>query len=183
MAKLIWLSNTSWKQPFKDRKKELHLWGSNTKVASFCGFEDGTKRKLNIKFEKKFNIDETGYFQITSGNEISFSEDFKDKIGRIIIDHPESYFIVTVLDSSYISLTPSDIIWIKNVTNKQGRHAYMDLPSNRFVLHFPNKFGMTTNLLKPKVDDIILIRQIIDRVPVFTHLVTPIDEFRVDESS
>lgn len=183
MAKLIFLTDTSWRQPFADRRKELPLWSSNTKVASFCGFKDGTKRLLNIKFESKFKIDETRYFQITSGNEISFSKDFQDKIGKIIFNNPDSFFIVTVLDSSDNSFSPSDIVWIKNVTNKDIGYAYMDLQENEFVLHFPNKFGKSNNLLKPKIDDIILVRQIINRIPVFTHLVTPIDNQRVDENT
>jgi predicted restriction endonuclease len=98
MAKLIQLTDNSWRQPFKDRKKDMHLWGSHTTVAKKCQLENGTKRKLNIKFEDKFNINETGLFQITSGKEISFPKAVVNKIGSIVIDNPDSYFIVTVLD-------------------------------------------------------------------------------------
>ena len=80
MAKLIKLSNISWQQPFKDRRKELPLWGTHAKVAEFCNFKDGTKRKLNIKFESRFNIDIIDNFQITSGNEISFPKALQNKI-------------------------------------------------------------------------------------------------------
>ena len=79
--------------------------------------------------------------------------------------------------------TPSDIIWIKNVTNKEGGHAYMNLSADEFILHFPNKHGKSANLLKPKINDLILIRQKINGVPAFTHLVTPIDNDRVEENN
>lgn len=181
MAKLIKLSNNSWKQPFNDRKKEMDLWNTHTIVASICGLKDGTKRKLNIKFEDKFNIDITDYFQITSGKEIAFPKSIKDRIGSIVIDNPDSFFIVTVLDSYDFTFTPSDIIWIKNVTNKKGSHAYMELTTDIFTLHFPNKSGDSKNLLSPKINDIILLRQVINKVPVFTHLVTPIDDLRVED--
>ncbi|HEV7332376.1 MAG TPA: hypothetical protein VGN63_15165 [Flavisolibacter sp.] len=88
MAKLIQLSNISWQQPFKDRRKELLLWGSHVKVAEFCNLKDGTKRRLNIRFEPKFNIDITDYFQITSGNEISFPKALQEKIRDIVIKNP-----------------------------------------------------------------------------------------------
>jgi len=80
-----------------------------------------------------------------------------------------------------ILYTPSDILWIKNVTNKEGGQAYMNLSSNNFILHFPNKHS-TKNIFKPDVDDIILIRQKINGIPAFTHLVTPIDNERVDDN-
>ena len=99
MAKSEKISDTSWKQPFSDRKKEMKLFPANPEVASFCEFKDKTKRKLNVKFEKRFNIDETRYFQITSGKEIYFPKVFQNKIGEIIFNNPESFFIVTVLDS------------------------------------------------------------------------------------
>lgn len=99
MAKLERLSNISWRQPFSDRKRELHLWSTQTQVADFCKLENGTKRKLNIKFEDKFDIDETGLFQITSGREISFPKKLIDKIRNIVFNNPNSYFTVTVLDN------------------------------------------------------------------------------------
>ncbi len=98
MAKLIQLTDTSWQQPFKDRKKELNLWRSQAEVATFCGLKDGTKRYLNISFEKKFKIDETRHFQITSGKEIFFPKDFRVKVEHIVLNNPDSFFTVTVLD-------------------------------------------------------------------------------------
>lgn len=76
--------------------------------------------------------------------------------------------------------TPSDIIWIKNVTNKETGKAYMDLSSDEFVLHFPNHHR--TNLLSPNIGEIILLRQKINDISVFTHLVTPIEKEEVDSN-
>lgn len=69
--------------------------------------------------------------------------------------------------------TPIDIIWIKNVTNKEKGQAYMDLSSDKFVLHFPTIHK--TNASSPKVGEIIILRQKIDNIAYFTHLVTPSD--------
>ncbi len=68
---------------------------------------------------------------------------------------------------------PSDIKWIKNVTNAQNGSAYMDKISGEFTLHFPNKHK--GNVTKPTIGDIILIYQKIGGNNVFTHLVTPVD--------
>ncbi len=99
MARLEKLSNISWKQPFIDRKKELHLFTTQKDVSKYCNLKDGTKRLLNIKFESHFNIDIVDYFQITSGEEISFPVKFQRLIEPIIWGNPKSFFIVTVLDS------------------------------------------------------------------------------------
>jgi putative restriction endonuclease len=100
MARLEKLSNISWKQPFKDRKKEFHLFTAHTDVSNHCQLEDGTKRLLNIKFEDNFNIDITDNFQITSGREISFPKELQELIKPIILDNPNSFFIITVLDNT-----------------------------------------------------------------------------------
>lgn len=69
--------------------------------------------------------------------------------------------------------TPYDIKWIKNVTNGEVGHAYMDV-GDEFTLHFPkHHYG---NILSPKIGDIIILYQNIDKLRVFSHLVTPIDE-------
>jgi len=99
MAKLIQLSNTSWKQPFKDRKKEFHLWSSQSDVATYCDLKDGSKRLLNIKFEDEYSINETREFQITRGKEISFPKDFQDRIRDIVLNNQDSFFIVNILDN------------------------------------------------------------------------------------
>ena len=98
MASLEKITSTSWKQPFKDRKKEFHLWGSHTEVANHCNLQDGTKRLLNIQFENAHEIDITDRFQITSGKEISFPKELQNLIKPIILDNPQSYFIVRVID-------------------------------------------------------------------------------------
>jgi putative restriction endonuclease len=121
MAKLIKLSNISWKQPFINRKKELHLWGSQPEVADFCKFKDSTKRLLNIRFEEKFGIDITEKFQITSDRQISFPKNLRDRIEKIIFENPDSYFTVTVLDTSGDLFAPLDIRWLKNVKRNQGK--------------------------------------------------------------
>ena len=69
--------------------------------------------------------------------------------------------------------TPSDIVWIKNVTNQIDGEAYLDLSNDRFVLDFPTKHK--SNVLSPAIDELILIRQKVNGIPAFTHLVTPVD--------
>lgn len=76
--------------------------------------------------------------------------------------------------------TPADIIWIKNVTNKETGRAYMDLSSGKFILHFPNQH--IGNIGSPRIGEIILLRQKINETAVFTHLVTPIDNETVDSN-
>jgi 5-methylcytosine-specific restriction protein A len=73
--------------------------------------------------------------------------------------------------------TPTDIIWIKNVTDHKVGQAYMDLSDeelDKFVMLFPDQSG--SNLSSPKVGEIILIRQNVNDVSAFTHLVSPIDD-------
>jgi hypothetical protein len=69
--------------------------------------------------------------------------------------------------------TPADIIWFKNVTNDEKREAYLDLTENIFSLHFPKRHK--ANVLKPAINEIILIYQKVNDIPAFTHLVTPVD--------
>ena len=76
--------------------------------------------------------------------------------------------------------SPSDILWIKNVTSNEYGQAYMDLTDDSFVLHFPTRHK--GNVRRPKIDDIILIHQNINKVKVFTHLVTPTDNKLLDEN-
>jgi hypothetical protein len=188
MAKLELISNVSWKQPFKDRKKELLLWGTHKKVAEYCNFKNGTKRLLNIKFESKFNIDITQEFQITSGLEISFPRDLIQKIQHIVFNNPDSYFTVSVLDTFDISYSSSDIIWIKNVKPKDGKDwAYKDEDfENTFLLNWPtSKRGSAET---PNVGDIIVLFQkpnyvngLKNSLVYFTHLVTPISEKIIED--
>jgi 5-methylcytosine-specific restriction protein A len=77
--------------------------------------------------------------------------------------------------------TPSDIIWFKNVTNKANGEAYLDIRDDIFVLNFPTIHK--TNVLSPQIDELIVIRQKVDGIPVFTHLVTPIDNELIDDSN
>lgn len=84
----------------------------------------------------------------------------------------EGYSITQV--SSGKVYTPADIKWIKHVSNTEGGTAYMDLTDDVFTVHAPGK--KTANLLSPKEGEIIVLYQKIDNVPVFTHLVTPIDD-------
>lgn len=75
--------------------------------------------------------------------------------------------------------TAHDIIWIKNV-NTPTEDAYMEVPVN-FRLYFPDKD--LTNPGKPKIGEIIILYQTINKQKVFTHLITPIDEVvGVDET-
>jgi len=75
---------------------------------------------------------------------------------------------------------PSDIKWIKNVTNAQNGSAYMDKIRGEFTLHFPNQHK--GNVTQPKIGDIILIYQKIGGNNVFTHLVTPLDNELLEEN-
>jgi putative restriction endonuclease len=102
MAKLIKLSSHSWQQNFKDGKKQFKLWKIHPEVADFCKLEDGTKRLLHIEFENS-KINETQFFQITSGKEIYFHKNFRDKIEPLILSNPDSFFIVTVDDSKMLT--------------------------------------------------------------------------------
>lgn len=183
MAKLIKLSNVSWKQPFQDRKKELHLWSSQPDVAKFCKLEDGTRRLLNIKFEDKFNINITDYFQITSGQEISFPKYLRDKIKNVVFKNPTSFFTVSVLDYEDILFSPSNILWLKNVKRNQGEGwAYEDVGLNRtFLLNWPT--AKKNSAGTPNVGDIILLFQKPNKINGkrnykvhLTHLVSPVSE-------
>lgn len=100
MAKLIQLSDTSWEQPFRDRKKEHLLWGSHPAVREHCKFVDGTRRLLQIAFDPRFDLDIVDYFQITSGREIQFPKVLVEMIRPVVLKNPESSFIVTVLDAN-----------------------------------------------------------------------------------
>lgn len=98
MARLEIVNSTSWKQPFKDRKREFKLWRAPTEVADYCELIDGTKRLLQIQFEDRHDIDIIDRFQITSGREVSFPKKLQDLIKPIILKNPESNFVVRVLD-------------------------------------------------------------------------------------
>ena len=76
--------------------------------------------------------------------------------------------------------TPFDIIWAKNVTNSDIGQAYMDLTSEEFTLHFPTHHK--GNVLSPKVGELIAIHQNINGQKVFTHLVSPVDNIRLEEN-
>ena len=77
--------------------------------------------------------------------------------------------------------TPTDIIWFKNVTNSTNGEAYLDITENPFTIHFPNKHK--TNILSPKIDELILIYQKVNGIPAFTHIVTPIDNELVEDNT
>jgi len=118
MAKLEKINSTSWKQLFKDRKKEFHLWGTQKEIAKHCNLQDGTKRLLNIQFESNHEIDVTDHFQITSGREISFPKEFQEIIKPVIEGNPQSYFIVRVLDVEADADTENEISTTGSATIK-----------------------------------------------------------------
>lgn len=64
------------------------------------------------------------------------------------------------------------IKWIKNVSSSDQKGAYLE-NADIFKLHYPN--SKKGNILLPQIGEIILIWQKIENIPVFTHLVTPID--------
>lgn len=92
------ISNTRWKQHFRDRKKEFHLWSSHKAVSDYCELENGTKRLLLIQFEEKYNIDILDWFQITSGREVSFPKILQEIVRPIVLNNPDSYFTIEVKD-------------------------------------------------------------------------------------
>jgi 5-methylcytosine-specific restriction protein A len=75
--------------------------------------------------------------------------------------------------------TPFDIIWIKNISNRDVGHAYMQLNQDEFTLHFPSHHK--GNVLSPKIGELILLHQNINGQKVFTHLVAPVDDIRIEE--
>jgi len=75
-------------------------------------------------------------------------------------------------------IKPSNIKWIKHITNKETGRAYLDLESlTTFLLHFPNKHK--GNVLSPHIDDLIALYQTTNGKRAFTHLVKPLDAIRV----
>ncbi len=89
-----------------------------------------------------------------------------------------------VLENRKNIFTPIDITWVKNVTNHTTGQAYMELEGeqlNSFVLHFPDQVG--NNVKSPQVGEIILLRQHVDGISAFTHLVSPIDNELVEENN
>ncbi|HNE50397.1 MAG TPA: HNH endonuclease [Chitinophagales bacterium] len=153
MGKLIQLSEISWEQPFKDRRKERHLWGVPRAIWEKCNLKNGTKRLINIKFEDRFGINETRLFQITSG-EISFPKDFINKIDKIVTNNPDSYFIVTILDNN-LTDENAELILSKN-----------ELEQNELEKHIKNTYKSREKLIeelinsKPKEDETITINRI-----------------------
>ncbi|WP_051321558.1 HNH endonuclease [Chrysiogenes arsenatis] len=104
MASLIKVSDISWRQPFVDRRREFHLWGVQPDVKKHCRFEDGTKRLLRIAFDSNLglDIDVLDYFQITSRRKVSFPKALQEVVKLVVIDNPDSYFTVTVMDAQAI---------------------------------------------------------------------------------
>lgn len=152
MAKLIKLSDTSWKQPFVDRRKERHLWGAHSAVWDYCNFKNGTKRLINVKSEPKFGINETRLLQITSG-EISFPRDFINRIDKIVTDNPDSYFIFSVLDNN-LTDENAELVLLKNDAEQNEIEKYLKKHKSRDQL--------IDELLKskPKGDETITINKI-----------------------
>ena len=104
MASLNYLSNTKWKQLFRDRKKEFRLWKIPEKIADFCQIKDKTKRQLALEFDPKFNINIIDLFQVTSGREVYFPKELQKIVRPIVLQNPESYFTIEVLDINRSSI-------------------------------------------------------------------------------
>ena len=111
---------------------------------------------------EKYNPNLHGIWEIylTDSNTLSIGEHHEEIKGKIY--------------------SPEDIKWIKNVTNSEAGEAYLNLSENIFDLHFPERHK--SNVLSPKVGDIILLYQKVDSIPAFTHLVTPIDNELIDDA-
>lgn len=98
MGNLKETSKTSWEQPFKDRKKEFTLWRIPSSIVEYCNLKDKSNYRINIRFESRFNLNITDEFHITSGKEIYFPKELRDRIKPIILNNPDSHFEVTILD-------------------------------------------------------------------------------------
>jgi len=98
MSRLKETSKTSWKQPFKDRKREFKLWRIPSSIVKFCKLKDKSNYRMNIRFETRFKLNITDEFHITSGREIYFRKGLRDQIIPIILNNPDSFFEVTILD-------------------------------------------------------------------------------------
>lgn len=108
----------------------------------------------------KYNIERHGVWEIYNNYE-----------GKLKIRKVEDSFTNKIY-------TPNDIIWFKNVTNKNIGQAYLNITEDFFVLHFPTSKG--NNVKSPQPGEIILLYQKINEEQVFTHLVTPIDNIIID---
>jgi len=118
---------------------------------------------------------------------------FKTKRGRVVKYNPDTHGIWEIFknhgDKPAIRqfrdeitnkiFTPTDIVWFKNVTNNAMGEAYLQLTEDSFIIHFPKK--LKTNASSPKVNEIILVYQKIDKVKAFTHLVTPVDDVVIED--
>lgn len=138
-------------------------------------YEENNKPRLtntNSHFDLLFS---TGRGQVVKYNPIEHGiwEIYQEGNGKLAV-RPFS-------NASRIKIyTPTDILWFKNVTNAENGEAYLDVTENSFILHFPTIHR--TNVLSPSIGDIILIRQKLNDIPAFTHLVTPIDNELIDEN-
>lgn len=95
----------------------------------------------------------------------------------------ESNDVNTTPENRINTFTPADIIWVKNVTDYTVGQAYMKLEGEQldeFILLFPDQSG--NNILSPQVGEIILLRQYVNKISAFTHLVSPIDGDLVEEN-
>lgn len=193
MAKLVQLSENSWIQYFKDRKKELLLWGIQTDVAKNTGISDKTQRLLRIKFEDQFKIDVLDYFTITS-NEISFPRPLIQKIRDIVFNNPESYFTVTVINEGNELVIPSNINHIKNIKRKSHNRdewAYNEVLFNQpFLLRWGKAPNMKGSASTPKSGEMIALFQKPDVIEgrrnydvYFTHIVQILTDDVVQEDS
>lgn len=124
-----------------------------------------------INKQKDFNT-ELEQFSPSSINEYDNQNEPKNDIEEVASEHRKNVF------------TPADIIWVKNVTNYSTGQAYMDLEGDQldsFVLHFPDQVG--DNVKSPQVGEIILLRQYVNGISAFTHLVSPIESEPVEEDN
>lgn len=78
------------------------------------------------------------------------------------------------------NINHTNITRIKNITNKEGGEAYLDLEYKEFTLHFPDR--MKNNILDTQTDELVILYQKINGKRYLTHLVQPIDNERIEES-
>lgn len=109
MARLIEISNTSWKQLFQDRERQYQYWSIPKNIADHCQIKDGDDKKIRIHFPEIDFSDITEIFHITSGKEISFRKNIQNIIGPIVKQNRSSYYIAEILDLEELSTPrPSD---------------------------------------------------------------------------
>jgi len=113
LSKLEVISKTSWKQPFKNRNKDVRLWGIPNKIKENCHIVDKSRRMVHFQFENKFNLSFTQDCAITSDCNVRLNIENQKLIKPIILNNPDSFFIASVVD---VKINYHRLIDVENTT-------------------------------------------------------------------